>query len=137
MLNTLTPTQVHAIAELAGAARDAREQMLHGIAAELVNAPHPAKGEADRAGAGLFDVLASDAPTTRVLSAAIDQLGVDERAELFVLMRVGQGELAPRDWARGLADAEVLGETNTRGILIDDIDLQSHLEKGLHEVRPT
>ena len=71
MLNTLTPTQVHGIAELAGAARDTRERMLHGIAAELVNAPHPAKGEADRAGAGLFDVLASDAPTTRALSAAM------------------------------------------------------------------
>lgn len=50
-------------------------------------------------------------------------------------MRVGQGELAVRDWARGLSEAAALGDENAREILADDIDLSSHLAKGLYELK--
>src|SRR5512146_2894866 len=135
MLKTLTSAQVHSIARLAGAARDAREELLHGVAQDIVGEPHPTKGEQDRAGAGAFDVLPSQDPAVRALCGAIGELNATGRSELFALMRIGQGELAPDTWERGLSEADALGDANAYGILTDDIDLQSHLEKGLYELK--
>jgi hypothetical protein len=135
MMNRVTPTQVHAIAKLAAAARAARDRLLRGVADEIVGEPHPTKGEQDRTGSGAFDVLPAGSPAVRALQRAIGDLDVQARSELFALMRIGQGELAPGDWERGLSEAATLGEANTFGVLADDIDLQSHLEKGLYQIR--
>lgn len=137
MLTTLTSGRVHHIAQLAKAARDARDALLHGVADETVSEPHPAKGEHDRIGAGGFDVLPADDPAVTALRGAISDLPPDARSELFALMRIGQGELATGDWQRGLSEAATLGDESIGGILADDIDLQSHLERGLYELGAT
>ena len=135
MLQKLSLTQVHTIAQLAQTARDARENLLHGVAHEIVSEPHPAKGEEDRAGSSGFEVLPADNPSVVALSHFIGELDAEARRELFALMRIGQGELAPNDWELGLSEATALGESNIAGILSEDIDLKSHLDKALYEMR--
>ena len=134
MLERLTAKQAHRIAERARAARDARDALLHGIAEETVGQPHPAKGERDRVGTGGFDLLPANDRSVRALRRAINDLRPGARPELFALMRVGQGELAPEDWARGVSEATTLGDETVSGILADDIDLSNHLNKGLYEL---
>jgi len=137
MLKKLTARQAHLIAQLAKAARDARDGLLRGVADETVSEPHPAKGESDRIGAGGFDVLPANDPTMMALRGAISRLRPAARSELFALMRIGQGELAAGDWQRGLSEATSLGDESIGGILVDDIDLQSHLDRGLYELGVT
>lgn len=132
MLKKVTATQVHRIAQLAKAARDARDILLHGVPEGTVGEPHPAKGEHDRIGAGGFDVLPADDPAVAALRKTIGDLHPDARLELFAVMRIGQGDLAAGDWRRGLSEATSLGDVSISDILADDIDLQSHLEKGLY-----
>jgi len=134
MLEKLTAKQARRIAECARAARDARDVLLHGIAEDTIGEPHPAKGERDRIGTGGFDVLPASDRSVRALSRAINDLRPDARSELFALMRVGQGELAPEDWTRGMSEATTLGDESVSGILADDIDLSNHLNKGLYEL---
>ena len=135
MLKKLTARQVRLIAQLARVARGARDSLTHGVGDEAVGESHPAKGEHDRIGAGGFDVLPTDDPATAALRSAISRLRPAARSELFALMRIGQGELAAGDWQRGLSEAAILGDESIGGILADDIDLQSHLNKGLYELR--
>ncbi len=137
MLTEMTSTRVHLIAQLAKVARDARDVLLDGVPEETVSEPHPAKGEQDRMGAGGFDVLPADDPAVTALRGAISGLKPAARSELFALMRIGQGELAAGDWRRGLSEATALGDESVGGILADDIDLQSHLEKGLYGLGAT
>jgi len=134
VLEKLKARQVHRIARLASSARDARDASLHGVGDELAGEPHPAKGEGDRTGAGGFDVAPTDNQALRALRQAISGLPSDARPELFALMRIGQGELAPANWPRGLSEAAALGDNTVRGILGDDIDLSNHLNKGLYEL---
>ena len=108
--------------------------MLDGVAENIAGEPHPAKGEQDRMGAGGFDVLPADDPALTALHGAIGDLRPSARSELFTLMRIGQGELAPGDWERGLTEATTLGDEGVSGVVADDIDLQSHVEKGLYEL---
>ena len=137
MLINLTSRQAHLIARLAKMARDARDDLLHGVSDETVDEPHPAKGEHDRMGAGGFDVLPADDAAATALRRAIGDLQPAARSELFALMRIGQGELAAGDWERGLSEAASLGDEGVGGILADDIDLPTHLEKGLYELEAT
>jgi hypothetical protein len=135
MLKNVTSKQVQVIAQLARATRETRDVLLRGAPDEAVGEPHPVKGESDRMGAGGFDVLPADDPAATALRHAIDDLRPDARSELFAVMRIGQGDLAAGDWERAVSEAEVLGDTSIAEILADDIDLQSHLSKGLYELR--
>lgn len=134
MLEALKSNEVHRIAQLAKAARDARDALVHGVPEEMLEEPHPIKGELDRIGAGGFDILPADDPALAALRRAIGDLQPAARSELFALMRIGQGDLAAGDWGRGLSEATSLGDESIGGILADDIDLRSHIEKGLYEV---
>jgi hypothetical protein len=134
MLTQLEPRQARLIAEYAQTARDARDALLHGVSDETVDEPHPARGEHDRIGAGGFDVLPASDTAVTALRGAIGELGPGARSELFALMRIGQGELAAADFERGLTEAAAIGDEGVSGILADDIDLPSHLAKGLYEV---
>lgn len=135
MLKELSLRQAHLIAQLAKAARDRRDGLLHRGADKTVSEPHPAKGEHDRIGAGGFDVLPADDPAVTALRGAIGGLRPAARSELFALMRIGQGDLAAADWQRGLSEAATLGDESIGAILADDIDLQSHLDRGLYQLR--
>jgi hypothetical protein len=134
MLIKLTPERARHIAQLARDAHAQLELTLHGVADDLVSGPHPTKGEWDRSGTGAFDILPPETAEVRELRYAINDLEPAGRAELFALMRIGQGELAAKDHERGLFEAASLGDETVAGILAEDIDLQSHVDKALYEL---
>jgi Protein of unknown function (DUF3775) len=76
-----------------------------------------------------------DAPQVVILREAINILSPAGRSELYALMRIGQGALAPRKWHRGLVEAENLGDETVKAALIEDPDLHDHLMKGLYETK--
>lgn len=138
MLKTVASAQVHLIAQLAKAAREARDSLLHGAPDDVADGPHPTKGELGRMGRRHgFDVLPADNPALKALNDAIAKLGPAGRSEVFAVMRIGQTNLAAGDWERLQAEAETLGDDIVSGMLADNIDLQMHLEKGLYELGST
>jgi hypothetical protein len=138
MLKTIASAQVHHIAQLAKAAREARDSLLHGAPDEVVDGPHPTKGELGSMGRRHgFDVLPADNPALKALHDTIANLGPVGRSEIFAVMRIGQTNLAAGDWQRLVTEAETLGDDIVFGMLVDNIDLRMHLEKGLYELGST
>jgi hypothetical protein len=84
-----------------------------------------------------LDPLPADDPSLKVLRQAVSALPPAARSELFVLMRMGQGDLAINNWGRGLSEAERLGEETVTAAVMEDVDLHDHLTKGLYEVTPS
>jgi len=68
-------------------------------------------------GAARFEPLSADAEQLTGLREAISALTPEGRAELYVLIRVGQGDLAAQDWDRGLDEAAPLGEQAVDALL--------------------
>jgi hypothetical protein len=134
MLQELSEDQARQIADLAKAARAARDVILDNVPEEDLGMPPPARGEHNPAGALGFDPLPLDDPDLIELRAAVSALVPAARAELFVLMRMGQGDIAICDWDRGLSEAALLGEDAVLAILTEDPDLHEHLSKALYEL---
>ena len=134
MLQKLSADQARQIAALAKTARAARDVVLDNVPEEDLGEPQPARGEHNPAGALGFDALPSDDPALIELRAAVCALMPAARSELFVLMRMGQGDLAICDWDRGLSEAALLGEEVVLAALTEDPDLHEHLSKALYEL---
>ena len=134
MLQELSADQARQIADLAKAARAARDVILDNVPEEDLGAPRPARGEHNPAGALGFDPLPLEAPALIELRAAICALMPGARAELFVLMRMGQGDLAILDWDRGLSETALLGDDVVLAALTEDQDLHEHIAKALYEL---
>jgi hypothetical protein len=134
MLQELSADQARQIADLAKAARAARDVILDNVPEEDLGAPRPARGEHNPAGALGFDPLPLEAPALIELRAAICALMPGARAELFVLMRMGQGDLAILDWDRGLSETALLGDDVVLAALTEDPDLHEHIAKALYEL---
>jgi hypothetical protein len=126
---------VKKIADLARDARQARDELLRGVGDEATGEPDQVKGERDRIGAGGFDDVPGDRhASVRALREAIEELRPDARSELFALMRIGQGDLAAADWGDGLDEAEGFAGQGLEDLLAGDIDLQTHLDRGLYAI---
>ena len=134
MLQELSADQARQIADLARVARAARDVILDNVPEEDLGVPRPARGEHNPAGALGFDPLPLDDPALIELRAAVCALMPGARAELFVLMRMGQGDLAILDWDRGLAEVALLGEDTALAALTEDPDLHEHIAKALYEL---
>ena len=137
MLQALSADQARQIAELAKAARAARDAILENVPEQDLGVPRPARGEHNPAGTLGFDPLPLDDPALLELRATICALMPAARTELFVLMRMGQGDFAICDWDRGLAEAALLGEDTVLAALTEDADLHEHIAKALYEVGST
>jgi hypothetical protein len=133
MLTELRNDQAQFIALLAKTARVQRDKLLGNVAEEDLNEIEPSRGEHNPTAALGFDPLDSGSEQIKSLRAAIDELTPTARAELYALMRIGQGHLATRDWARGYSDAALLEQSTITAMLLDDADLHDHLIKGLYE----
>jgi len=48
-------------------------------------------------------------------------------------VRIGQGDLAAKQWHRGLSEASLLGDETIAAALVEDPDLHDHIMKGLYE----
>jgi hypothetical protein len=132
MLRQLTTEQARRIATLAKTAREVRDAVLDNVPDEDFGEPPAARGEHNPT-AGLDPLSAAD-PAVTALRQALVALGPAARSELFVLMRMGQGDFAITDWDRGLSEAELLGDETVTAAIIEDPDLHDRITKGLYEV---
>ena len=137
MLQQLTEEQAHQIAALARAVRKARDALLDNVPDEDLAEPPAARGEHNPTAAFALDPLPPDDPSVAALQRALGALAPAARSELFVLMRMGQGDFGINDWDQGLSEAELLGDGTVTAALIEDLDLHDHITKGLYEVTPS
>ena len=137
MLQQLTAEQARRVAALAKAVRKARDALLDNVPDEDLGEPPAARGEHNPTAAFALDPLPLDDPSLAALRQAVGALAPGARSELFVLMRMGQGDFAITDWDRGLSEAELLGDGTVMGAIIEDLDLHDHITKGLYEVTPS
>ena len=137
MLQELSADQAQQIADLAKTARAARDVILDNVPEEDLGVPKSARGEHNPAGTLGFDPLPLDDPALIELRAAVCALVPAARAELFVLMRMGQGDFAICDWDRGLSEAALLGDNTILAALTGDADLHEHISKALYELGST
>jgi hypothetical protein len=137
MLQKLTDEQAHQIAAAAKAVRKARDALLDNVPDEDMGEPSAARGEHNPTAAFALDPLPPDDPNVAALQQALGALEPGARSELFVLMRMGQGDFAINNWNEGLSEAELLGEEAVTAALLEDLDLHNHITKGLYEVTPS
>lgn len=133
MLTELTSKQVHFIALLAETARVQRDKFLGNVAEEELGGSEPGRGEHNPAAELGYEPLAVDSEQMTALREAIASLRSAARIELYILMRIGQGDLAAQDWDAGVSEAGLLGEPAIITALLEDADLHDHLLKGLYE----
>lgn len=133
MLKELDIEQARFVALLAKAAREQRDDLLGNVAESDLADPKAARGEHNPTAALGFDPLRPGASQTAALQEAIAALSPTARAELYTLMRIGQGDLAANKWHRGLTEAATLGDQTITGAISGDPDLHDHLMKALYE----
>ncbi len=135
MLEKINVAEVKHIAEMAKAAREARDQMLDKIRGEDLVEIKPVKGE-HNPGAGLgLDPLPTDHPVRVAFNEAISSLSTSARRELRALLSIGQGDYAAKDWEQAVAEASAARDEDTIAIIFDEADLHDFLMKALHELR--
>lgn len=134
MLKQLTADQAHQIAALAKAARQARDAMLDNVPEEDLGGPPVARGEHNPTANLGFDPLPADDPSRVALRQAVSALSPEARSELYVLMRMGQGDFAILDWDRALSEAGLLGDETVTGAIVEEADLHNRITKGLYEI---
>jgi hypothetical protein len=129
MLKALDRDQASLVAQLAKAVRAQRDKFLGNVAeADLVEL-RSARGEHNPTAALGFEPVTEEVPRLLALREAIAALSPGARSELYILMRIGQGELGAREWHRGLAEATTLGDETVTALFSEDPDLHDHWRK--------
>lgn len=134
MLERIAVAQVRRVAELAKAARDARDQMLVHVGESELGEPKVARGLHDPAAAFGFDPLPPDHPTRLALRDAIAALPPDAQHELRALVLVGRGDFGAKEWEGAVAQASGAPDDPIE-FLTGRSDLHEELEKGLYELK--
>lgn len=135
MLTQLTSNQARFIALLAETARAQRDELLGNVAERELGGSEPARGEHNPTAELGYEPLAPDSEQMTALREAIGALSSGARVELYILMRIGQGDLTAHKWDRGALEAGMLGESTIIATLMEDADLHDHLLKGLFEAQ--
>jgi len=134
MLKDLNVDQARFVALLAKTARAQRDSLLGNVAeSDLAKELQPGRGEHNPAGVLGLDPLPASAPQVTALREAVDTLSPMARAELYTLLRIGQGDLAAKKWHRGLTEANLLGDEKIIAAIVEDADLHDHIMKALYE----
>jgi uncharacterized protein DUF3775 len=134
MLYEIEILESRRIAELAVAARDARDQSLTPVPEAELGEASPARGEHHAAGTLGFAGVPEDEPAHLALREAIEALPSDIRRKLWAVMRTGCGDYAKGDWDQAIAAADNLSDKIVLGDLADEVDLNDKLMKGLYEI---
>lgn len=134
MLEMIAAEEVKRIAELARAAREARDRLLGKVPDEALGQPVPAKGEHDPAVALGLDPLPTDHPARVALQQAIDGLPAEARRELLALMWIGRNDYGVGDWERALAAATTPFDVASDR-LTEEPALSAYLLKALYEMK--
>jgi len=135
MLKAVNADQAHFVALLAKAARIQRDAFLGNVHEDDLVDLKAARGEHNPTAALGFAPVPTEASPITALRGAVAGLSPAGRAELYTLMRIGQGELAVQKWHRGIAEASLLGDDSVTASLVEDPDLHDHLVKGLYEAK--
>jgi hypothetical protein len=133
MLEHLNADQARFIALLANAARAQRDALIGKVPEADFGGVKAARGAHNPTAALGLDPLPEASPQTDALRNAVTSLSPEARSELYVLMRIGQGDFAAKKWHRGLTEAANLGDETVTGTLIENADLHDHVMKGLYE----
>lgn len=120
MLRELRVDQAQFIALLGRTARAQRDALLGNVAERDLGGVTPGRGDHNPTAELGFEPLPSDAAQVNALRDAIASLSDTARRELYVLMRVGQGDLATQKWYRGLSESELLGQDTITAALLED-----------------
>jgi hypothetical protein len=131
MLHEIEILEARRIAELAAAARDARDRALASVPDAELGEPQAARGQHHPAGALGFGAMPANMPAYQDLRQAIEGLPSDK---LWVAMRIGCGDYARGDWDEALAVAGGMSDANIVNDLADEVDLHDKLMKGLYEI---
>ncbi|HBK04465.1 MAG TPA: hypothetical protein DDZ81_01240 [Acetobacteraceae bacterium] len=132
MLNELDVLEARHIADLALDARKVRDRLLEKVREADLGEPKPIRGEHNpAANVELTDVLASE-PEFVALNQAIARLPRDMREKIWLVMRVGFGDLGISDWDSAVNAASALTDDDLAVNLAGDPDLHDHLRKGLY-----
>jgi hypothetical protein len=134
MLYEIEILEVRRIAELAAAARDARDRSLAPVTEAELGEPRPARGEHHAAGSLGFAGVAEDEPANLALREAVEALPLAIKLKLWAVMRTGSGDYARGDWDRAMAAADNLSNESIVGDLAEEVDLHDKLMKGLYEI---
>ena len=135
LLKDLTVGQARFVAMLARAARVQRDEVLRKAAEGDLGEIDAARGQHNPTAAFGFEPLAVSASQTEALLQAVKTLSARARSELYVLVRIGQGDLAAKQWHTGLAGAQQIGDETIMATIIEDPDLHDHIAKGLYETK--
>ena len=134
MLERIAVAQIRRIAELARAARDARDKMLTPVGEADLGEPKVARGWHDPAAGFGLPPLPPDHPTRIALRDAVAMLPRDAQDEIRALVLVGRGDLGARDWQGAVAEAASAPDAPV-DFLTGQANLHEYLEKGLYELR--
>ena len=134
MLDSGTIEAARHIADLAAAARAARDRMLSQIAERDLGEPPPERGEGRPFAEVGLAALPPDEPARQALREAIDGLSDEARRGVWAVMRTGTGDYAGADWSLALAEAEAMPDDAIIVELAEEAELPERLAKGLYEL---
>ena len=134
MLNEHEAAEIRRIAQLAAAAREARDRALQNATQLDLDEPAPARGEPHAAAQAGFEAVPPGEPAHRALYDAILELPAEMRCKVWAVMRTGSGDFARDDWEQAMAEAQLLPEFGFTSELADEPDLHTRLMKGLYEL---
>lgn len=132
-LKNLTRQQARLIALLARHARNQRDKVLGNVPEVDLGELPPTRGERNPTMDLGFEPLSAEELEEAGLAEAINFLSPAARAELYALMRIGQGQLAASECHKGVSEAILLGDDTVAAIIVENPDLHDHIVKGLYE----
>jgi hypothetical protein len=130
MLHEIEVLEARRIAELAAAARDARDQALAPVPEAGLGEPRPARGPHHTAGG----FSPENTSARRALRQAVEDLPSDIRRKIWAAMRIGCGDYAKGDWGEAMMAAGNLSDETVIDDLVEEADLHVELMKGLYEM---
>jgi hypothetical protein len=134
MLDGETIIAARHIAELAKAARAARDRVILAITERDLGEPPPERGEPQSIEALGLEAVPPDEPAHRALGEGVERLPDELRRRLWAIMRTGAGDYVRGDWPQALADAEAMPDDAIIVELAEEAELPQRLAKGLFEL---
>jgi hypothetical protein len=134
MLKKLRVAEAKHVAEMARAARAARDEMLRHIGGEQLGEPEPARGEHNPAAGLGYDPLPRTHRVRTALADSVIALSSPARCELLALAWIGRGDYSANKWAEALAAASNLRDDVAVETLMGWPDLHEAVMKGLYEL---
>lgn len=127
MLHEIDALEARQIAELAGAAREARDRLLEKIPDDRLGEPTPARGTHNPVESLGLGALPGGELAGSPLHDAIAALPAEIIRSLWVVLKTGRGDYARKDWDRAIGEISPSSDDRTVAELLDAADLHDEL----------